>query len=360
MNKLYSVIFCCDGGYGRYLLVALEGLIKHSSPIKHYEIIIIDCGLDQETIQAIKARLSEFSNIVLKFQKFDELYQAQREVYYANPHISSAAYARFFLGGLTDNDLILYLDVDISIECDVAELIDSENPGDKLITAAPDIGMEICRRYEKGWIAYFKNVIQLDYGTDAHYFNSGVLVINRQQWVAQNIEEKLMAFLASDRKFQFFDQDVLNIICFGKVHYLNFRYNVMASDYKPHKIYHDTILDDMLTAYTHAANGDGRIIHYTTGDKPWSSPQTKLAASWWQNCRTTAVYEQCLGNLVKQGNVGRRKICFLGLALFKIKQDSHRYKFYFWKFHVFGWRKKANSKTYYCLGLPFLKITSLN
>lgn len=218
--------------------------------------------------------------------------------------------------------------------------------------------MEIYRRLERGWINYFKNIIKLDFGLDNHYFNAGVLVINRQQWIEQDIEKKLLAYLSANKNLKFLDQDVLNIICFGQVKYLDFRYNVMASEYRLDKSFDDPLLGDMFNNFKKSAHSDERLIHYTTGNKPWNSPKTNLAASWWQICRQTAVYEQCLMNLISHSDVGIRYIKILGIPLFKIKQDSQKYKFYIGKIHISGWIKKSNKKTYYLFGLPLITISS--
>lgn len=55
----------------------------------------------------------------------------------------------------------------------------------------------------------------------SNYFNSGMLLINVQRWLQENISDKTISILESQgHKFKYMNQDALNIILEGKVRFV--------------------------------------------------------------------------------------------------------------------------------------------
>jgi lipopolysaccharide biosynthesis glycosyltransferase len=62
------------------------------------------------------------------------------------------------------------------------------------------------------------------------YFNDGVLLIDNKKWNCANIVTKVMNVLADNpQKFRYLDQDALNLILTGKIHYLDRAWNRINS-----------------------------------------------------------------------------------------------------------------------------------
>lgn len=91
------------------------------------------------------------------------------------------------------------------------------------------------------------------------YFNSGVMLINIPLWCQENITTKTLTLLNSGEKYQYPDQDVLNIVVGEKRIILEKQYN-------------------NLLALSINGNEDSNVpentilIHYITKNKPWHQP----------------------------------------------------------------------------------------
>lgn len=67
---------------------------------------------------------------------------------------------------------------------------------------------------------------KLDYGIEfINYFNAGVMFINTSEWKKNNITQKALEMINSGKVYRYADQDVLNILLNGRVHYLDKKYN---------------------------------------------------------------------------------------------------------------------------------------
>ena len=108
------------------------------------------------------------------------------------------------------------------------------------------------------------------------YFNSGVMLINISLWCEEEITDKTLRLLNSGEKYQYPDQDVLNI-CVGKKRLI-----------LPRKF--NNLLALSINGNDDANVPNGTIfIHYITKNKPWHQPyRSKLFDSYlekspWRN-----------------------------------------------------------------------------
>ncbi len=161
--------------------------------------------------------------------------------------VSIATFYRFLIPKLfpTDLEKIIYLDSDIIVNLDIAELWQIEL-GDKPFAAAPEIEADFFAY--RGWTAAGKYLISKNLVAFDDYFNAGVLVINLKFF--RNAEELIMSgirFYASHPQCDNFDQDILNYL-FSK-QYLKL----------PAKFDH-FVSDKRFTGHTERA--DKEIYHY--------------------------------------------------------------------------------------------------
>ena len=180
---------------------------------------------------------------------------------------------------LSKYDKVLYLDCDIAVTADVAKLYDTPL-GDSYIAAANNF-------LRDNLINHVKNRLGLPLD---EYYNSGVLVINCKRWIENNIKNKCVECLKSYDKLACPDQDVLNVVCRGKVVRLDDRWN-----YQWHHRFPDARTGkftlDYQERYDRLSGGIPYIIHYTSWVKPWNSPNRVFAEYFWKYCRNTSFYE---------------------------------------------------------------------
>lgn len=168
-------------------------------------------------------------------------------------NISTACYYRMMIPWLIPNvDKIIYCDGDIIVHTPLTELFDIDLK-DKYVAGNNSVT-------GKGWADIKKYLygIGLD---NKEYINSGVLVINSALQRKDNLKVKYEEL--SKKKFLYQDQDIINIVCKGKIRHFHFKYNLPPYYLGVHK--------EINNRY---------ILHYA-GDKPWRT-FTYAWEEWWE------------------------------------------------------------------------------
>lgn len=169
--------------------------------------------------------------------------------------LTIAAYYRIFFARLVSAQLskLLYIDIDTLVVGDLRSLFQIDLRG-FAIGAVKDIEMHV----------------RTDLGIpdSDSYFNSGVLLIDLQQWRTQQITERACEVIAkhSDKIKQWADQDVLNMVFNGQWHRLDCRYNMMKGyvpEALPKKHYKEFLSDKVIIHY----NGQLKAWHRTSDSK---------------------------------------------------------------------------------------------
>ena len=112
---------------------------------------------------------------------------------------SKSIYFRLFIDSILSNSIktVLYLDVDVLVLSDIRELFDTTNLSERVAAAVLD--------------AIISNSSSMEHDIKAsHYFNSGMLLINLNEWRRQDIGGKCIEIL-NNRHLSYPDQDALNI-----------------------------------------------------------------------------------------------------------------------------------------------------
>lgn len=147
-------------------------------------------------------------------------------------------------------DKVLYLDSDVFCAGDISFLIDLDISG-YTVAAVNDPGTE--------------HIIEADelFGTNftqMGYFNSGVMLINVDEWSKRNLTEKSMNILINDSKknaLTYYDQDAINVATCGTVLFLDNIFNYII---------------DLNYKYKSAENlalKKASLFHFVGLTKPW-------------------------------------------------------------------------------------------
>ena len=137
-------------------------------------------------------------------------------------------------------------------------------------------------------------------GISGKYFNSGVMFINIEKWVNENIFEKFMV-LINDRIFKYPDQDALNILFKNKVLYISSSFN----------------------HFKEKNSCQANLIHYVGWLKPWS-----MAAD--NNEKYLEYYRKSPFNEIPLQNPNTYKLAKMLAKKYKInKRYSDYVKWYF-------------------------------
>ena len=268
IKKIYkgdipAIVFTLDDTYVPYFSVALTGLVTNSSKNKVYDIVILSNDIMEKNQKKLSAYCAKFPNVSLRFYNIEDYIKNEKQYMKSNiEHINEVAFYRLFIPSIfKEYKKVIFLDCDICIDGDVAELYDVEL-NDNYVAAA------------KGMFAISKNddAKILNEGFDAisyvyetlfvpieDYFNAGVMIFNIKQILKDNTHLEFIDKLKESKKFIYNDQDILNLCCHKRVKSLGSEWNFLRkfNDINYVQIY-DAELKNKI-----------KIYHYVGNDKPW-------------------------------------------------------------------------------------------
>lgn len=294
-KPIVPVVFAADNNYVPQLTTTIYSAMKNASPERYYDVTVLQRDIDWHNQQRMRDFFSQFANMNLRFANVERLMSGY-ELSTNNEHISVETYYRFLIQqALPFYDKVLYLDSDIIIPGDIAELYDTEL-GDTLLAAIHDIDFLGNLNVKHGKrMGYAKRILKMRNPYD--YFQAGVLVLNTKAMREQYTIKQWLTY-ASNTAYIYNDQDVLNICCEGKVTYLPWEWNVVHDCGGRVGNLFVQAPNDMYDAYMQSRSNP-QIIHYAGYQKPWVDPDCDYAPIYWDYARDTPFYEALLKRVVK-------------------------------------------------------------
>lgn len=292
------VVLAANEAYVPILYTCVQSIADCAAQENNYEIYVFHTDISSSSQAMFQQRLVR-ENINITFVNVAS--RVSGYVLQAKQHISTETFYRFLiLDILKDYEKVVYLDADMIVLRDVAELYHTQM-GEHLIAAAvdPDFAGQ-CNMKNSEMRQYCKNTLGLE--NPFQYFQAGVLVFHVAQMRREITVEKLLEMADTDI-YRFSDQDILNIVCKDRVIYLDMSWNMIFDcnrfrwkhviKYAPH---------DILDAYENARR-DPYIIHYAGFLKPWMKPDEDFGYIFWETARHTPYYEQLLSKIQKEQEV---------------------------------------------------------
>lgn len=275
LDERIPIVFAVNDNYVPYLGVALHSLIKYASAHLQYDIHILFTDINQHHRQRLQSM--ERENIHILFVDVSE--QMNKNCIYTKHFSKETAYRLVVEQLFSEYEKILYLDCDIVINRDVA-LLYQEDIGSAIIGA--------CRGYIMADIVpHITKEVKVPV---ADYFNAGILLINARLFKKYHIGTKGLEMLTK-KQYECPDQDVLNILCHGKVKYLDRKWNVEWQYLTGDGI--EMFVDETRKDYKEDLK-EPYIVHYTSLIKPWKYPEYRLAEYFWRYARESIFYEEIL------------------------------------------------------------------
>lgn len=289
------VVFAADDNYVPQLGTTIYSAMANASKDRHYDVVVLQRNIAWDKQERLRAFFQQFDNMTLRFINVDRLVSGVN-LTTNNTHISVETYYRFLIQQvLPFYDKVLYLDSDIIINGDIAELYDTEL-GENLLAAVPDIDFLGNLNVKHGLrMGYAKNVLHMQ---DPYaYFQAGVLVLNTRAMREHYTMRQWLEY-ASNPEYIYNDQDVLNTHCEGKVAFLDWSWNVMHDCAGRVANVFSLAPNNAYDAYM-ASREQPKIIHYAGFVKPWTDPDCDFASIYWRYARETPFYERLLKKVVQ-------------------------------------------------------------
>ena len=293
-EEAIPVVLAANEKYVPILYTCLKSIMMNTSTQNQYEFYIFHTDITPDSQKQIQSDLESDNRKIIFVNVCSKVagYRLQ-----AKEHITTETFYRFLiLDILKDYEKVVYLDCDMIIQRDVAELYHTEM-GTNLIAAVRD--PDFVGQYngaDPETRKYCDTVLKLQ--DPYRYFQAGVLVLNVKE--LRNVTDVKTLFEMSDTGiYKYSDQDILNVICEGYVTYLDMSWNTLTdcNGYRWHSVIQRGPYD-LLDAYEEARRHP-YIIHYAGFQKPWMQPKEDMAKYFWEVARTTPYYEEILGQMCR-------------------------------------------------------------
>ncbi|MBE6536359.1 MAG: glycosyltransferase family 8 protein [Ruminococcaceae bacterium] len=278
-----NVFFASDRNYLPYLAVAIQSLSSFANKKYFYNVRILSEDLTLESLCGVTGAIKPNVKISV-FSVADKISSIKEELALRlRDYYSDAIYYRIFIAEMFPTlKRAVYLDSDIVLNEDIAKLYFT-NIGEKLLGAVTDESVMAADVFRE----YVKKHVRMKKAED--YFNSGVLVMNLEKMREEKIKDQFINLLC---KYNFKtvapDQDYLNFLCRGKIHYLDRGWNKHA------------------IAENEIENKDLYLMHYNMFNKPWKYDGVQNEELFWNFASKTS-FAEFLENYKQKYNDRKKK-----------------------------------------------------
>ena len=256
------IVFSFNDGYILPALVSISSLLRNARDNTFYEIFVLfsNTRLNIQNREKVIDLQNRYDNFEISFIDVKDAFKDVDESRY----ITIDAYYRLLIPELIpEYEKIIYADVDIIFLGDLAELYQVDLTNNYLAGVPIIKGAIDASHFEKLGVK------------ESGYINSGVLLLNNMKLRENKMVDLFKKQVLEDSYF-FYDQDVINIVCQGKIIFLDGKYNLSNSriaSYVENKDWNG--FQEVLRSAV--------VIHYT-GDKPWNVP-VLMFEIWWEYYR---------------------------------------------------------------------------
>jgi len=318
-----TVVYSTDENYVKLTAVSMASLLKHNANVR---VVVLTNAVKPDSVaflQALCHRMGGAFEVIDVASRLQKLKDAQ-----ANGYTSYSIYARFYIPELLKEDRCLYIDSDTLVVGAIEALYNM--PLNGKVCA---IGYE-CQRVE------YKRLIGL--APDKPYFNSGVLLIDRDAWQKRHCTERLLAAISNAPRFSIFpDQDLIARVLSEDVAILPPQYNFLTH-FQMFKTQKDVLKvmgaspNIWYSSEAYAAARKAPVIHHFLGNtlgRPWfRESKNPLRPLYRQYAALTGVPEVAEQSRPMEFYYRVQYLCwrFLPNWLF-VQACRAMYRFFFWK-----------------------------
>ncbi|MGO1296237.1 MAG: glycosyltransferase family 8 protein [Vibrio sp.] len=249
---MINIVLCSDENYAPYCAVVIASALENTKNPEKFRFHIITSNLQHQTIVKLDSLVASYgSNVHIH----DADISFFSEINIDLGRFGIGTLLRLFMDRYLPEEYekVIYLDCDLLILGDLAKLwcCDLESKG---LGAVSDL----C-----GPTTFAKR--------RSPYFNAGVLLIDLQQWKANDIAIRAVNFLSDEtHDIKYLDQDALNHLYSGQWTELDLCWNVQPAIYSAY----EKDFDYLDASQVSEVIAKPAIIHFIGPIKPWHAQCT--------------------------------------------------------------------------------------
>lgn len=324
-----AVALSSDDNYVPYLGVAIRSIVENAKSEKNYDFLILSNEITERNKEKLKSELKGLNNCSIRFFEASLFLKSQK--LYERHNINRTTYLRLLIPYILKNfDKVVYLDCDLVVNHDIAELYSTDLKDNLLAAVIDTVQAGWCKIKNNPAKEYNQSVLKLK--NEFEYFNAGVIVMNLKKFRETMSLEKMMDF-ASSREWIWQDQDVLNALCENKTVLLPQEWNVCVQTTELSKRAEAHAPERIFTAYKNALLNP-KIVHYAGKVIPTMSPNVDHADLFFKYAMKSVfistIIEMTIKNTVsgdKGGKVGFKQKVKSWLVKYIFPKNTRRREF---------------------------------
>lgn len=278
------VMHCFDNNYVIPAAVSFYSMLENADPSYFYKLFVLHSDITVQNQAKLRHLVERFENASIEFiemqHRFNDTWNSLRNT----DHLSKEMLYKILAPEIFPQyDKIIITDVDVVFLGDIAPSFDVLQPESECYFAGvrqinPD--KSFLRPYYNSYKAAFSE-------EEYHQLKicGGYLVSNLKKQRNDQMEEVFISYLINNGdRFVQAEQDVFNFCCRDKqIAYLPLNYVVCSYMYDICSSMDITASDPFYT-YVEMKNAMEKPVqlHYATKTKPWNSPESTMAAIWFE------------------------------------------------------------------------------
>jgi len=307
------IVFASDEYFVPYIAVAMQSIMENSGKNCNYHFFVLHQNISDYTINKLINHIKKYEQFKIDFINVSSWFKDKKlflDIENHLNHITLETYFRLIIPELfSQYEKVIYLDGDLICLTDIQKLY-MYDIGDNWLASTRDvlgIGSYYCfgsnsRNKDKN---LFDGIASIK--KPGNYFCAGVTIFNIKQWTLSTGE--LFEFAAS-RKWFYYDQDILNVLCQDKTFLLPLEYQFTdISDKDPYNFLLFYLPPDLKKEYFEAKKSP-KIIHFNSFiKKPWNVPYlVPYFETFWGYAFKSAFIDIIISRMSINGMIGKESI----------------------------------------------------
>lgn len=272
MNVI-PIAFAFDNNLILPACVCISSLLMNAKEDTFYDIYILHSKREKLNHEELDKISYIYSNSRIQYISVGDVFDNAFEI----RGITTPTYYRLLIPELIrDYEKVFYADVDIIFRTDLTKLYEMDLT-DYYVAATLDLGMN----YIDDGINYIKSISGLSVG---EYIQAGFLLLNVLKLRKDGIVNLFKELVFKNFKFQ--DQDIINVVCRGKIKIIPWHYNMTTYSFYCLEKEQNILGKDLMKTEDLARYKSN--IHYN-GQKPWKDGCVNFDI-WWEYYRKSPYF----------------------------------------------------------------------
>ncbi len=297
-----AIVLSCNEAFVDFLDVLLTSIMENRSDERNYDLIILNRDVNDASKLRILENHGSHENVSIRFYDMTDVLAAFSDMdLHLEGYVPIETYNKIFLNDILDGfEKIVYIDTDIILDRDIADLFDIDLCG-RAIGASPNVanihaanaGKMVKGRNFRAYLQRELGVLNVD-----QYFQAGILVLDLTHRNTQKLFRKCVEKINEVKEPAFFDQCIFNSIFYGDVCFFSVEWNLVWY-LQNYSFVRNTVSEDLFFEYAKGQNKPA-IAHFASGDKPTNKTDWRLGDLFWKYAVRSKSKDALLGALTEE------------------------------------------------------------